>query len=334
MPEKYDQDARPDEKLLKLFMLLLFNDKEFSLSYLAETINCSKQTVARLLRRIDENYPCHLLERKSSRQKFYHLQRPSMSFKTAIDPAGLRQLALCRDLVKGLLPKEDWELVNMSLQQAKTNLPRADYSNYQDANVGTRLTRGHIDYQSKQRQLAEIEKCILNKKCCILSYQKELNGEIKNYAYAPQMLLTFHDSLYVIGWIVPEIGPVRIIKERPAKFSVHRITEVTIQNRSSAELPIKELEENSDFGFLRDEPFKAKIWFSKEVMTYISDRIWSDDQKITPQEDGGIILEMTALSRSELISFVLSFDFKAKLLEPLDLAEEIKARLLKTMDKY
>ena len=55
MPEKYDQDARPDEKLLKLFMLLLFNDKEFSLTYLAETINCSKQTVARLLRRIDEN---------------------------------------------------------------------------------------------------------------------------------------------------------------------------------------------------------------------------------------------------------------------------------------
>ena len=83
MPEKYDQDARPDEKLLKLFMLLLFNDKEFSLTYLAETINCSKQTVARLLRRIDENYPCHLLERKSNRQKFYHLQRPSMSFKTA-----------------------------------------------------------------------------------------------------------------------------------------------------------------------------------------------------------------------------------------------------------
>ena len=69
-------------------------------------------------------------------------------------------------------------------------------------------------------------------------------------------------------------------------------------------------------------------------MTYISDRIWSDDQKITPQEDGGIILEMTALSRSELISFVLSFDFKAKLLEPLDLAEEIKERLLKTLDKY
>ncbi|SFK57291.1 hypothetical protein [Succinivibrio dextrinosolvens] len=48
----------------------------------------------------------------------------------------------------------------MSLQHAKTNLPRADYSSYQDTNVGTRLTRGHIDYQTKQRQLAEIEKCI------------------------------------------------------------------------------------------------------------------------------------------------------------------------------
>ena len=63
---------------------------------------------------------------------------------------------------KGLLPKGDWELVNMSLQQAKTNLPRADYIDYQDANIGTRITRGHINYHNKQHQLAEIEKCILN----------------------------------------------------------------------------------------------------------------------------------------------------------------------------
>lgn len=36
MPVKYDQDARPDEKHLKLFILLLFNDREFSLTALTE----------------------------------------------------------------------------------------------------------------------------------------------------------------------------------------------------------------------------------------------------------------------------------------------------------
>ena len=69
-------------------------------------------------------------------------------------------------------------------------------------------------------------------------------------------------------------------------------------------------------------------------MTYISDRVCSDDQKITLQEGGGIILEMTALNFSELIFFVLSIDFKARQLESLDLAAEIKERLLKTLAKY
>ena len=85
---------------------------------------------------------------------------------------------------------------------------------------------------------------------------------------------------------------------------------------------------------MTEPTFKTRIYFDREVKTYICDRIWSEDQKITPQEDGGIILEMTALSRSELISFVLSFDFKARLLEPSDLAAEIKERLLKTLEKY
>jgi len=59
-------------------------------------------------------------------------------------------------------------------------------------------------------------------------------------------------------------------------------------------------------------------------MTYISDRVCSDDQKITLQEGGGIILEMTALNFSELISFVLSFDFKARLLESLNLQQKLR----------
>lgn len=32
MPAKLDQDARPDEKLLKLYSLLLFTGKEYSLT--------------------------------------------------------------------------------------------------------------------------------------------------------------------------------------------------------------------------------------------------------------------------------------------------------------
>lgn len=334
MPVKYDQDARPDEKLLKLFILLLFNDREFSLTALTEKVNCSKQTIARLLKRIEENYPCHLEERKSGRQKFYSIQRPKISLKTTIDPEGLRQLALCRDLVRGLLPKEDWELANLSSQQAKTNLPRASYENYQDVSVGVSLVKGYIDYESKKTQLNALERCILNYRCCELHYQKEIGQESKVYYFAPQKLISYHGALYVWGWIVTPFSTVKALKERPINFSVHRITDVIVQDRSSKNLPVEEPNDLLDFGFMTEPTFKTKIYFDKEVKTYICDRIWSEDQKITPQDDGGIILEMTVSSKNELIAFILSFDYKAKVLEPTTVADEIKQRLEKTLRNY
>lgn len=49
MPAKLDQDARPDEKLLKLYSLLLFTGKEYSLTELKDKLMCSKQTIGRLV---------------------------------------------------------------------------------------------------------------------------------------------------------------------------------------------------------------------------------------------------------------------------------------------
>jgi len=85
---------------------------------------------------------------------------------------------------------------------------------------------------------------------------------------------------------------------------------------------------------MTEPTFKTRIYFDREVKTYISDRIWSEDQKIIPQDDGGIILEMTVSSKNELIAFILSFDYKAKVLEPESVAYEIKQRLTKALKNY
>ncbi len=334
MPCKLDQDARPDEKLLKLYMLLLFNDREYSLTSLADKINCSKQTVARLLKRIDENYPAHLVERRESRQKYYRFKRPSISVRTAIDSSGLRQLALCRDLVKGLLPEEDWELVNLSVQQAKTNLSRVDYGSYEDAVIGQSISRGYIDYESKREQLAAIEKCILNKKCCTVDYEKEIGDKVRTYNFAPQRLLTFHNGLYAWGWLINEEGPVKTDKKSPIKLALHRMLKVQQDSRSSVSLTDMDPDDEKIFGFMQDHPFKVRIYFDRSVVTYISDRVWSRDQKIIPQEDGGVILDFSASNKQELMSFVLSLGSKAKIIEPEDLKNMVNEELQLALRNY
>ncbi|MCR5536631.1 MAG: WYL domain-containing protein [Succinivibrio sp.] len=335
MPRKYDQDSRPDEKLLKLYILLLFNDREYSLTELTQIINCSKQTIARLLDRIDANYANHLQERKQGRQKFYHLQRPSQTFRTAIDPQGLRQLALCRDLIAHMLPKADREALNISLQQAKTNLPRQVFSDYEDATLGYSLSKGQIDYDPKQEILHQLETCILERRCCIISYQKEYGGEVAERPFAPMQLVSYHDVLYCQGWLVTPEGKVKSTKSQPITFLVHRMQEVTIQrSRFSLDLPEPQNSDDKTFGIIKNQSFTVKIHFSGRVKTYICDRIWSQDQMITEHEDGSITLELKATSKTEILSFVLSFGQEATLLEPPELKAELQEQVKKMQQMY
>ncbi len=334
MPYKLDQDARPDEKLLKLYMLLLFNDREYSLTVLSEKLKCSKQTTSRLLNRIDENYPAHLEERKENRQKFYRLKRPSISFRTAIDSNGLRQLALCRDLVKGLLPKEDWDLMDLSLQQAKTNVSRADYQTYEDAVVGQNLSLGAIDYAAFRRELAGLENSIIAKKTCLIRYRKQIDSDDVTYEFAPLRIISFHNALYAWGWILKRNGVKAEDRKAPIKLAVHRMQEVVPQNRSIGDLPDIDPDDGREFGFLQAPPFKAKVYFDRTVATYISDRHWSSDQVITSCEDGGVILDFTAADEGELLSFVMSFGDKARIIEPASLKDKIRKMLMDTLKNY
>ena len=104
-----------------------------------------------------------------------------------------------------------------------------------------------------------------------------------------------------------------------------------LNNRSYEKLPEIDFS-NETFGFIKSDPVKVKILFKKKVATYVYDRKWSDDQKITLNDDGSLLLEFTSGNKYEVISFVLGFGKNAVLLEPASLKEEI-AKEIETMQK-
>ncbi len=50
-----------------------------------------------------------------------------------------------------------------------------------------------------------------------------------------------------------------------------------------------------------------QVKFAQEVAAYVSERTWSEDQVVRQLKNGKIILEFTARSRPEVVSWVLSF---------------------------
>ncbi len=85
---------------------------------------------------------------------------------------------------------------------------------------------------------------------------------------------------------------------------------------------------------MKGEPFHVKMAFQPAAAAYVSERTWSDDQMLTSKADGSVILEFTATSRPEVLSWVLSFRAEAELMAPEDLRQELTSIVEKIADVY
>ncbi len=118
---------------------------------------------------------------------------------------------------------------------------------------------------------------------------------------------------------------------------LQRCLDVQMTKRSSEHVPEQIYaqgdSEPSAFGTMPGEAFNVRILFTKETAPYLYDRTWSNRQKMTLQDDGSLILDFDVQSFHELISWILSFGAKAKVLEPEWLRDEIRKQVLMMAEK-
>jgi len=79
------------------------------------------------------------------------------------------------------------------------------------------------------------------------------------------------------------------------------------------------------FGLTQGNPFRVRVKVNPGAALYVQERIWSDDQAITQNEDGSLLLEFTTTSGQETVAWILSFGGEMHLIEPEHLRERIRA---------
>jgi predicted DNA-binding transcriptional regulator YafY len=335
MPVKKD-DATPGEKLLALYTLLLFDPREFGLKELADNLKCSKPTVLRLLNQMEAARFGKLMERTEGQRRLVCLEKPEKP-QLSLDADGLRQLALCRDLVLHLLPEGFRKQIGNTLLQASAYATPQGEST--QAVPALALTKGRIDYAPFQEMLSEIRNAIMAKTVCAVEYQARRGEPAKSFEFAPQKLIVLHETLYAQGWWVTTRGRTEIQqgKEEPVTLPLQRFRKVERLRDSSADLPAIS-QDNDSFGLMEmtraQRPIKAVIRFAPEAATYVVERIWSKKQTIRDEPDGGLRLTLQARSEPELIAWVLSFGPSAELLSPKRLRREMERRIGKMLPKY
>jgi predicted DNA-binding transcriptional regulator YafY len=333
MPEKISPYASPSVKVLSLHGLLLFSGKQYSLTQLSQLLRCSKQTVLRMMDQIELSHQAKVESWMEGGRKWYKVKTPPVRPRVCLDAEAIQHLLVCRDFVWHLLPQSLREEISRTIAHTTVLLPDMEDRSRAMTKLGEAYSKGLINYTEHQHLLDVLLSAMVDHRVCRVRYQSPKRSEPKEYCIAPLTMVAYHATLYIRCWLVTDAGEPEIIYDGML-LAIQRLLHVELTERTFTVSKDSLRDELHIFGLMKGEPFRVQIIFRPEAAVYVKERKWSEDQTISPLPDGGIILEFTATSRPEVVSWVLSFGPDASVLAPEDLRDEIKGAVGEMMNNY
>ena len=240
--------------------------------------------------------------------------KPKQSNRLGLNFAELDFLSVYRDLAAPFLNSEDRVRIDTSLFNFSMLMADPSYQTgiTRGANAKFVFTsKGRIDYTGHYETLERLAKALRGSLICLVRYRKAGAAEEREHSFAPGRIVSMNGALYVLGATVTKDAS--CIKHL-ISLAVHRIREVTVTDKQFLfKMPSEDL---GLFGLPWHEPRNFRIRFAPGgAADYVRERIWSDQQRIVEQEDGGLVLELVSRSEPEVMSWVRSFGEEAELLD-------------------
>jgi predicted DNA-binding transcriptional regulator YafY len=330
MPRKLNEHVTPAQRVINLFGLLLFTQREYTLTELSRELGCSKQTAARAVEAIERSFATRIETGMDGREKWYRMARPRKKPQCTLSPEEVRHLHLCRDMVRHLLPEDMNRQIENTVRQTTQLLRDMGDSTEALADLAGVLVKGAIDYTPHHDTIRTILEAIHQRRVLKAGYRPLGAEKPKTYFFAPVQLRAYREALYAEGSEVDCRDPKTRI--RSLALPVHRFCGVE-PTRLTFDHDMGHL--NSDcFGFPEVEPFQVRARFDAYAARYVSERRWSGDQEIEPTGDGGCEITFTSRSESEVVAWILGFGKRGELLEPQRLRNEVAAQVAELARRY
>ena len=304
MPQKFNRDALPGDKLLMLYQRLTLDPRKHYLGDLAAQLGCSTQAITRMIDMIERHLgmDTHIEKGMDGRRRFYQLVSKSLNRTLGFSFEELNFLATSRDLAAPYLPEAVAQRITKTLTSLALHLAEGNgTAQLPGQTIGFR-SKGYIDYTPHQETITILRQAIDKKRICRVAYRPNGHEDAKVYRYAPGHILAMNGTLYVQGYKLAEDS---VLRDRPTTFLIHRITQVDTTgeyfNFDAADTAARQ------FGLNWHSPKRAQVHVAAEAADYVRDRIWSDDQQIDNHADGSLTLTVTTTSEKELNAWVWSF---------------------------
>jgi len=354
MPIKQNIDKTYGQKIIHLFAKLLFSGEKHSLTRLSQMLECSKQSVLRMVDDITKVYDVVIQEEiAEDRKKYFWLEKqnkrlPALNLSTS----EYNLLRMCHAFTEHLMGKKLFEEASGALDKNRALLA--------DNNTGASrhfaaIIPGTIDYTKHKEVISNLITAMEKNLVCKVNYRKVFATKSSIFYIKPLKLFSNKETLYLHARKAPypsktnanQVNGSSLRKTKKHDYdpllAIHRFVGLEV-----TDIPFDFPQDydfetifNENFGVIKEETFEVKAEFTGFASVYVAERIWSGDQKITrknqaPDKNADNIIELTftASSVPETIAWLLSFGSEARVIEPDWLVEEMIDQIKNMANRY
>lgn len=183
-----------------------------------------------------------------------------------------------------------------------------------------------MDKSLLQERYSVLSECISAQLKCEIAYLPASN-QLKHHILHPYKLFVYNGSWFVLAW-----------NERIHDFGYYKLNRMERIEKTKNHFTILKTYEESDyldsFGMKQNGEYYRVELELRDLNTVMQERIYGKNQKIEVMDEHYIRFSCDMQNKNMILSFVLSFASKCRVLAPDWLKEAVQEELMKTFSLY
>lgn len=162
-----------------------------------------------------------------------------------------------------------------------------------------------------------------------IRYYSRARNDFSEREVSPQLLLHHRGNWYLGAWCHQQ--------DAMRSFSMDAIDRASLVAKTSKSVGKKELDGfvGQGYGIFAGSKVQwAKLRFTQERARWVSRELWHPKQKLTPQKDGSLLMEVPFTDVRELSMDILRQGRHVEVVEPPQLREQVAAELRMALKQY
>ncbi len=180
----------------------------------------------------------------------------------------------------------------------------------------------------EKEKIKKIINAYIEKKKIKINYYSLSSNKTQERVVHPYSVVTYKGANYMVAYCEK--------RKEFLDFKISRIEEMEILKEKyevNDKFSFKEYM-NGSIGIYKGDIVAVKLKILHPMSRIVSEKNWVDNQKVTWINEKEILFEADIKGKAELISWILSMGDKVKVLQPLDLKDQIKNIAKTVADMY